>query len=133
MYYIRDKGSANRMKNQIYLDFSEMQPTFETKSQSYEHKLRPPNLVVPFLSHIIRAPAIATRLYCKVNPDDGALLLYQQFVVVLAVLVADIQQNRCIAQRLFHPDAADVHGTARQVVARRDAPYRFVHLWASEP
>jgi len=35
MYYIGDKGSANRMKNQIYLDFSEMQPTF-TNGERYE-------------------------------------------------------------------------------------------------
>ena len=82
-----DKGSANRMKNQIYLDFSEMQPTFETKSQSYEHKLRPPNLVVPFLSHIIRAPAITAWLYCKVNPDDVRLLFYQQFIEILVVQI----------------------------------------------
>ena len=75
------------MKNQIYLDFSEMQPTFETKSQSYEHKLRPPNLVVPFLSHIIRAPTITTRLYCKVNPDDVRLLFYQQFIEILVVQI----------------------------------------------
>ena len=29
--YLRPKvkGSANRMKNQIYLDFSEVQPTFD--------------------------------------------------------------------------------------------------------
>ena len=64
-----------------------MQPTFETKSQSYEHKLRPPNLVVPFLSHIIRAPAIATRLYCEVNPDDVRLLFNQQFIEIFLVQV----------------------------------------------
>ena len=64
-----------------------MQPTFETKSQSYEHKLRPPNLVVPFLSHIIRAPAITAWLYCKVNPDDVRLLFYQQFIEILVVQI----------------------------------------------
>ena len=63
-----------------------MQPTFETKSQRYEHKLRPPNLVVPFLSHIIRAPAITARLYCEVNPDDVRLLFNQQFTACKYVL-----------------------------------------------
>ena len=87
MYYFGDKGSANRMKNQIYLDFSEMQPTFETKSQSYEHKLRPPNLVVPFLSHIIRAPAVPKGTDCEVNPDDVRLLFNQQFIEILVVQI----------------------------------------------
>ena len=64
-----------------------MQPTFETKSQSYEHKLRPPNLVVPFLSHIIRAPAITAWLYREVNPDDVRLLFYQQFIEILVVQI----------------------------------------------
>ena len=64
-----------------------MQPTFETKSQSYEHKLRPPNLVVPFLSHIIRAPTITARLYCEVNPIDVRLLFYQQFIEILVVQI----------------------------------------------
>ena len=83
-------------------------------------------MAVPFFSSLkVCAPAVVLRTDCEVNPDDVALLFYQQFVVVLMVQVADIQQNRCIAQRLFHPDAADVRRTARQVVARRGSWGRF--------
>ena len=42
----------------------------------------------PFLSPFkIGTPAIATRLYCKVNPIDVRLLLYQQFIEILVVQI----------------------------------------------
>jgi hypothetical protein len=41
----------------------------------------------PFLSPFkIGAPTIATRLYCKVNPDDVRLLFNQQFTACKYVL-----------------------------------------------
>ena len=67
------------------------------------------------------------------NPDDAASLFYQQFVEVLAAHIADVQQDGSIAQSLFHPDATDIHGTARQVVRRRHTAYRFVHRCRPEP
>jgi len=69
----------------------------------------------------------------KMNPDDAALLFYQQLVEVLAAHIADVQQDGRIAQSLFHPDATDVHGAPRQVVRRKHTTHRLVHLWTSEP
>ena len=71
------------------------------------------NLHQPSLSPISRWP------YCEVNPDDATLLLYQQFVEVLAAQVCDVEQYRCIAQCLLnprHPDVEDVHHTRGLVI-----------------
>ena len=64
------------MKKQIYLDFSEMQPTFETKSQRYE-KSRATKRQPDFLPPKVRTPAITIWFYGKVNPNDVRLLLNQ--------------------------------------------------------
>ncbi len=74
------------MKKQIYLDFSEMQPTFETKSQRYE-KSRATKRQPDFLPPKVRTPAITTGLYGKVNPDDVHFLFYQQFIEILIVQI----------------------------------------------
>ena len=71
------------------------------------------NLHQPSLSPISRWP------YCEVNPDDAALLFYQEFVVVLTVQVCDVQQQRSIPQCLLnprHPDVEDVHHTRGLVI-----------------
>ena len=74
--------------------------------------MRPPNLAVPFLSFKVRAPTIAKRTDCKVNPDDVRLLLYQQFIEIFVIQVADIEQYRCVAQGLFDTDTADIYCAA---------------------
>ena len=71
------------------------------------------NLHQPSLSPISRWP------YREVNPDDAALLFYQEFVVVLTVQVCDVQQQRSIPQCLLnprHPDVEDVHHTRGLVI-----------------
>jgi len=68
-----------------------------------------------------------------VNPDDAASLFYQQLVEVFAAHIADVQQYGSIAQRLFHPDATDIHRATRQVVRRRHTTHRFVHRCRPEP
>ena len=88
----------------------------------------------PFFSPFKITPSPVPRgAHRKVNPDDVALLLYQQLVEVLAAHIADVQQDSRIAQSLFHPNATDVHRATRQVVRRRHTAYGFVHLWTSEP
>ncbi len=68
------------------------------------------------------------------NPDDATLLLYQQFVEVLAAHIADVQQDGRIAQSLFHPDATDVHRAPRQVVRRvRQVPVPCAHTQVPVP
>ena len=47
------------------------------------------------------------------NPDDVRLLLYQQFIEIFVIQIADIEQYRCIAQGLFDANAADVYRTTR--------------------
>jgi hypothetical protein len=44
-----------------------------------------------FLTFEVCAPAVVLRTDCEVNPDDGALLLYQQLVIVLMVQVAEVE------------------------------------------
>jgi hypothetical protein len=46
---------------------------------------------LPCLTFEVCAPAIARGSHREVNPDDVALLFYQQFVVVLAVQVAEVE------------------------------------------
>ena len=71
------------MKKQIYLDFSEMQPTFETKSQRYE-KSRATKRQPDFLPPKVRTPAITIWFYGKVNPVVAQLAaLYNQLVEIL--------------------------------------------------
>ena len=65
------------------------------------------------------APAITTRLYCKVNPVSVCLLLYQQFIEILVVQIWDVEQYRGIAQSLLNADAADIYGTTRKINAPR--------------
>jgi len=73
----------------------------------------------PFFSPFKITPSPIPRgAHRKMNPDDATLLPYQQFVEVFAAHIADVQQDGSIAQSLFHPYAADVHGAPRQVVRR---------------
>ena len=46
------------------------------------------------------------------NPDDVRLLFYQQFIEILVIQVTDVEQYRCIPQRLFNADATDIYRTA---------------------
>ena len=64
------------------------------------------------LSLKVRLSPVPKRTHCKVNPDDVRLLLYQQFVEIFVVQVADIEQYRCVAQSLFNTDTADIYRTA---------------------
>ena len=49
----------------------------------------------------VGAPAIAAWLYRKVNPDDAALLLYQQLVEVLAAHIADVELLKLLTYNLL--------------------------------
>ena len=67
----------------------------------------------PFLSPFkIGSSAITARLYRKVNPIDVRLLLYQQFIEIFVIQVADIEQYRCVAQGLFNADTSDIYCAA---------------------
>jgi hypothetical protein len=46
------------------------------------------NVVLPFK---IRASTVPRGLYRKVNPDHVRLLLYQQFIEIFVVQVADVE------------------------------------------
>jgi hypothetical protein len=44
-----------------------------------------------FLTFEVCAPAIARGTDCEVNPDHVRLLLYQQFIEIFVVQVADVE------------------------------------------
>ena len=79
------------MKNQIYLDFSEMQPTFETKSQRYEkksgHQMATRFFHLLNLPFKIRALTIPKRTDCEMNPVGVTLPFYYQLIEILVVQV----------------------------------------------
>ena len=81
----------------------------------------------------IRPPSVARWFHRKVNPDDTLPLFYQQLIKVLLVQVADVEQYRRVAQRLFDTDATDIHGAARQMVTRWHTSHCLVDLRTSEP
>jgi hypothetical protein len=59
--------------------------------RSYEKILGHPNGSPIILSLKVCAPAITTRLYCKMDPDNVRLLLNQQFIEIFVVQVADVE------------------------------------------
>ena len=85
-------------------------------------KMRPPlinslRLDKPTLS------SIPLRLHSEVNPVAACLIaLYEQLIIFLLDTVGDVQEDRGIADGLLEARHTDIHGAARQVVARRSAP-----------
>ena len=65
----------------------------------------------------------------EVQPDGAmAILLYQQFIEVLLRFVADVEQDSRIADDLLHIFHANIHGTARQMIAIGNPTYRPIQL-----
>ena len=65
----------------------------------------------------------------EVNPvATFSVALDEQFVEVFLSVIGGIEENGGIAYRLFHTYAADIHGAARQMVARISPAHGPVHI-----
>ena len=70
----------------------------------------------------------------EVQPDGAmAIFFYQQFIEVLLCIVADVEQDSGIADELFHILHANIHGTARQMIAIARPTNRPIQLRRSIP
>ena len=57
------------------------------------------------------------------------IALNQEFVIVLLAVISGIEQDGGIAYRLLHANATDIHGAARQMIARISPAHGPVHVW----
>ena len=72
-----------------------------------------------------RFPAVILWPHREVQPVATALVaFYQQLVIVLSGLVGVVHQDHRIPYRLLDAGDADIHGTARQVIACRGGLHR---------
>jgi len=68
-----------------------------------------------------------------VEPDGAAgIALDEEFIVILAAFIADVQQDDGVAQGLLHTADADVGGAAGEVVGSCSTANGFIHRRRAE-
>ena len=61
------------------------------------------------------------------------MLLYDQLIKLLLSPISYIQQNRCIANHLLFPRAADIYRASRQMVAICSPSSKLIYRWRTIP
>ena len=74
------------------------------------------------------------RTYGEVHPVAAlAVALYQKFVEVFLTIISRIEQYSGIPDRLLNAHTSDIHGAARQVVARMGPTHAPIDFRRSIP
>ena len=76
-------------------------------------------------------PAVVLGPHGEVQPVAAGIAFQQQLVEVLMTFVADVEQQRDVAQQLFLARHPQVGGASRQVVRRRASPHQPVQFLAA--
>ena len=119
--------SKHGAKIQHFFELTNILPTFFVIPQKSQRVTAPCDLYLLLQEHCFSPIVLVS--YREVQPNcPTAILLYQQFVIVLSGLVCVVHQDHRISHRLLDTSHTYIHGATCQMITRRRSSHLLIQL-----